>query len=765
MSFKGIEGSGDKAVETLTWLRSESDRLGTSFIETAASYKSFLAAAKTSGMAEQDIRDIYTAVSGAGAVLGMDSQQQARSLMALQQMLSKGTVSAEELRQQLGENLPGAFAMAAEAMNVTESQLAKMMERGEVAATDLLPRLAKVLKEKYGDSVKDASDTGAAAAARFGSAWKDLEATFYNSSVITSTLDKMTAAIKKLSGGPADAVDTVEKMTARIAALRKQQANALYSDEKAEFGRRAAELEAKRTKEIEKGYIAAGKALPADSWLSFDRDKIEADVRGFKMLEEQAKKTLEAQAQVVAAQGSLAQVKAEINGDPMLIELTKIQEGYKKFKAEMASKMADKELSRDGLNALAATVTIEGKKVRLLEDFARRSLSVQREAADAETQLQLDNLMGLDSYLAQQEATRAKHAEAMQKPGSLEAHRSMVLSPVQLAVNTRTQDKKHQETSLGLEGDLSKLRGEYYGTTAGHSAAGTLAEQAAQVEIERKQKLLAIHERLAAVAISVIQIEAKGANTPEEQAELERKVQELGLLEQYRDVLNDVSSIKQREILASRSWQSGARKGFQDYADAASNYASQAENAVKNAFSGMEDSLASFTVKGKGNWSSLVETILMDLVKIQTRSSLTGPLSTWLGGLNILGSAHGNVLDGPGISALSNGIYSSPTFFGFDQHVTAFARGGVLAEERPEAVMPLVRDSGGNLGVRAQGGGDTFNVSINLNVAASSGSQSQDKAYADTLGESVSGAMDAWWEDKYRQAHRPGAIGNGGVNL
>jgi hypothetical protein len=39
--------------------------------------------------------------------------------------------------------------------------------------------------------------------------------------------------------------------------------------------------------------------------------------------------------------------------------------------------------------------------------------------------------------------------------------------------------------------------------------------------------------------------------------------------------------------------------------------------------------------------------------------------------------------------------------------------GGVFAEAGPEAVMPL--SSAGRLGVKAQGGGRTYNITVNVN--------------------------------------------------
>jgi phage-related minor tail protein len=77
-------------------------------------------------------------------------------------------------------------------------------------------------------------------------------------------------------------------------------------------------------------------------------------------------------------------------------------------------------------------------------------------------------------------------------------------------------------------------------------------------------------------------------------------------------------------------------------------------------------------------------------------------------------NAHGNVLSGGGISSLSGGVYDKPTFFGFDNHLTAFAQGGVLGEAGAEGVFPLVRTATGDLGVQAVGGGGGATTEIHI---------------------------------------------------
>lgn len=67
------------------------------------------------------------------------------------------TVSSEELRRQLGERLPGAVNMMAQALGVTVTELQKMLKAGSIASADALPKFAKVLEERFGPGLEQAS--------------------------------------------------------------------------------------------------------------------------------------------------------------------------------------------------------------------------------------------------------------------------------------------------------------------------------------------------------------------------------------------------------------------------------------------------------------------------------------------------------------------------------------------------------------------------------------------------------------------------------
>lgn len=65
-------------------------------------------------------------------------------------MLGKGTVSAEELSQQLGDRFAAAVPLAAKAMGVTVKELRKMMEQGQLMTKDFLPKFTKEVERMTG---------------------------------------------------------------------------------------------------------------------------------------------------------------------------------------------------------------------------------------------------------------------------------------------------------------------------------------------------------------------------------------------------------------------------------------------------------------------------------------------------------------------------------------------------------------------------------------------------------------------------------------
>lgn len=87
------------------------------------------------------------------------------ALRATAQVFSKGKVSAEELRQQIGERLPGAFTLFAQSIGKTPQELDKLLESGEVDLNDFM-KFVQALSTRYGSSANEIAASSQAAGDR-----------------------------------------------------------------------------------------------------------------------------------------------------------------------------------------------------------------------------------------------------------------------------------------------------------------------------------------------------------------------------------------------------------------------------------------------------------------------------------------------------------------------------------------------------------------------------------------------------------------------
>lgn len=158
-TFYALTGSMQGARGEITYLQGEAQRLGLDFFALTDSFKGFMAAGKTANMPANQIRNIFTAVTEASTVLGLNAQRTKLALYALEQMLSKGSVTMEELRRQLGDQLPGAFQLAAKAMNMTTGELSKLIQTGQLSSAEFLPKFAVELSKAYGPGLAEAMKT------------------------------------------------------------------------------------------------------------------------------------------------------------------------------------------------------------------------------------------------------------------------------------------------------------------------------------------------------------------------------------------------------------------------------------------------------------------------------------------------------------------------------------------------------------------------------------------------------------------------------
>lgn len=158
-TFRAITGSSEAAAREMEYARDVADRLGLPVIAAGKAYADLMAATRGTAAEGQATRDVFESVAHAMSVAGKSSADTEGALLALSQMASKGVVSMEELRGQLGERLPGALNAVASGLGITTAQLIKLVESGQLTAEELFPALAAGLNKLYGAAGENAAQT------------------------------------------------------------------------------------------------------------------------------------------------------------------------------------------------------------------------------------------------------------------------------------------------------------------------------------------------------------------------------------------------------------------------------------------------------------------------------------------------------------------------------------------------------------------------------------------------------------------------------
>ena len=177
-----IRNEGELA-RTRAYINELSLKYGAELLSTTNRYVKFNVAARNAGLELKTTERIFETVTEASALLGLKTDELTGIYLALEQMLSKGKVTTEELRRQLGERLPGAFDLMAKALGVTTIELDKMLRKGEVLSKEALPLLTEEIREFYNLS-GEGVNTLQTATQKLSSSWSLLIESMNNSTAV-----------------------------------------------------------------------------------------------------------------------------------------------------------------------------------------------------------------------------------------------------------------------------------------------------------------------------------------------------------------------------------------------------------------------------------------------------------------------------------------------------------------------------------------------------------------------------------------------------
>ncbi|BAV80945.1 hypothetical protein [Vibrio phage RYC] len=143
-----VSEDAEAAGKNFGFVREEAYRLGLDLTEAGRGFAKMLSA--RGNMSVEDTEAAFSGVAEMSTLLGLSAAESGRAINALQQMMSKGVVSAEELKLQMGEVLPNAIQIMAKSageagltVNGTVAEMMKLQEQGGLISEKVLPIFAK----------------------------------------------------------------------------------------------------------------------------------------------------------------------------------------------------------------------------------------------------------------------------------------------------------------------------------------------------------------------------------------------------------------------------------------------------------------------------------------------------------------------------------------------------------------------------------------------------------------------------------------------
>jgi lambda family phage tail tape measure protein len=719
IALKGVTTNQIEYNDALKFIQTSTDNYAVTQDILTRQFTKLQASVQGSGGSLQDTKIVFDGIVSAVRATGGSLQDVDSALTATAQVFSKGKVSAEELRQQIGERLPGAFTLFAKSMGKTPQELDKALEGGKVSLQDFMV-FAKKLFDRYGENAKIIADSPAAAGDRLQIALSNL------SKSIGVLLQPIGAAFQ----------DTFTSIAEDITRATNALANFFGISGEALLRKNTLLIQA-QTKVIKLNKDELARLAERQGPITVTTDRTRDVAAGLDAIRMSTLKT-----NISNAEKQRDKLRREINDaqrDPLVLP-TADGKGLPGIDPD-----AGKKKTKPRLSLSDALTNTNAKKLEV--DLSAQNARIQQEIAAA--------MRSGQGFMAD----ILRDASAFQvidiKLKAIETDKALLLK-------NQAQFIKEGVKPLDIKQKLTAL----------DAAAAVLKNERLEEEavlIQKNAKLEGARMELELSAMQQIQDAkiAAGLFSPEEAADIQLKRTVDKFREQFADVINvDALSKQLRKVLEqaaidAKDFGKQFGKAFQDGIKSMGDLAGNLGSSFASAFEGMADQLTEFVTTGKANFRDFAASVLKDISRMIIRYAIFNAVKGILNAFNpaaALGSsaanvaqyaslnAKGNVYAQNGIQAFARGgIVNGPTLFPFAKGI------GLMGEAGPEAIMPLRRGRDGNLGVMSSGGGTT-NVVVNVDASGSrvQGDQSQAKA--------LGGAISAAVQSELVRQKRPGGL-------
>ena len=154
-----VEGSVSAAREQFAKLNKDFGASSFAITDMADAYGKLRAA----GLGSGDANDIISGAAEAVAAFGGNTAQFQRLITGMVQSIGKGTLSMEEMRQQIGEAVPSSMRLLAQAYNTSIADIYQKIENGALDSTEAMKLLAAEYKKDFAGAIAAQANTVAGA--------------------------------------------------------------------------------------------------------------------------------------------------------------------------------------------------------------------------------------------------------------------------------------------------------------------------------------------------------------------------------------------------------------------------------------------------------------------------------------------------------------------------------------------------------------------------------------------------------------------------
>lgn len=187
------QGFGDYATQQLVNTRDALRDIGIAQEEALGSAVRFTTSMRLAGISARDANQSFRDAAKWVAANRLNGEEANRVFNAMSQIFSKGRLTAEELRNQIGDSgVAGAFQLVARALGMTSLELSNAMQNGAVSSEDFRRALGRIAQDIDPSTLESA----ARSLANLKNAWFDLKAALLSSDTVKAILDGVAAGIR-----------------------------------------------------------------------------------------------------------------------------------------------------------------------------------------------------------------------------------------------------------------------------------------------------------------------------------------------------------------------------------------------------------------------------------------------------------------------------------------------------------------------------------------------------------------------------------------